>query len=109
MCYNNTMKTKIITLIFACVLMNACAYNPVVDTAGRSGTFTDDMAREITNDIQHCQKLADKNTFRLYDSANQVWGAYFHYATLGIVPPREWKYKTRVQDCLKGRGHSVIK
>ena len=61
MCYNNTMKTKIITLIFACVLMNACAYNPVVDTAGRSGTFTDDMAREITNDIQHCQKLADKN------------------------------------------------
>ena len=37
------MKTKIITLIFACILMNACAYNPVIDTAGRSGTFNDDM------------------------------------------------------------------
>lgn len=109
MCYNNTMKTKIITLIFACVLMNACAYNPVIDTAGRSGTFNDDMAREITNDVQHCQKLADKNTFRLYDSANQIWSAYFHYGTLGIIPQREWKYKTRVQDCLKGRGHSVVK
>lgn len=103
------MKTKIITLIFACIIMNGCAYNPVIDTAGRSGTFNDDMAREITNDIQHCQKLADKNTFRLYDSANQVWGSYFHYATLGIIPLREWKYKTRVQDCLKGRGHSVVK
>ena len=109
MCYNNTMKTKIITLIFACVLMNACAYNPVIDTAGRSGTFTDDMARKITNDVQHCQKLANDNTFRSWDSLQQVWGAYFHYASLGIIPHREWKYKTRVQSCLKGRGHSVVK
>ena len=46
------------TLLFT---LQACAYNPVIDTAGRSGTFNNDMAREITNDVQHCQKLADKN------------------------------------------------
>ena len=97
------------TIILAFLALTNCAYNPVIDTAGRSGTFDSDQAKKITDDIQHCQNLADKNTFRIYDSLNQVWGGYFHYATLGIVPQREWKYKKRVQECLKGRGHSVIK
>jgi hypothetical protein len=95
--------------ILAFLALTNCAYNPVIDTAGRSGTFESDQAKKITDDIQHCQELADKNTFRPYDSLQQVWSGYFHYASLGIIPKREWKYKERVQACLKGRGHSVIK
>ena len=105
----NKETIKKITIACALVMVTNCAYNPVVDTGGRSGTFNSDQAKKITDDIQHCQTLADKNTFRLYDSLNQLWGGYFHYGTLGIVPPREWKYKTRVQECLKGRGHSIVK
>ena len=43
-------------------LLASCAYKPVVDTAGRSGTFNENKAHEITNDIQHCKKLAKNNT-----------------------------------------------
>lgn len=100
---------KQIAIVLALISLTACAYNPKVDTHGRSGTFTEDQASEITNDIQHCRAFADEHTFRLYDTLNQGWGAYFHYATLGIVPKRESVYKRRVDDCLRGRGHSVVR
>ena len=102
-------KLKQITIIGALVFLTNCAYNPKIDTMGRSGTYPTDQAKKITDDIQHCQQFADKNTFRLYDTLNYGWGQYFHIATLGIVPAREMKDKTRVQKCLEGRGHSVIK
>ena len=108
---NNARRdmTKTMIMITAMVMLTNCAYNPKIDTAGRSGTFPDAKAAEITNDIQHCQQFAKENTFRLYDTLNWGWGQYFHIATLGIVPAREMKYKSRVQKCLEGRGHSVIK
>ena len=55
-----------ILLIISLVLLTNCAYKPVIDTAGRSGTFDKDKAKEITNDIQHCDTLAK-------DNVNQVW------------------------------------
>tara|TARA_R110002126_G_scaffold280980_1_gene428632 strand:- start:469 stop:783 length:315 start_codon:yes stop_codon:yes gene_type:complete len=102
-------RLKQITMIMAMALLANCSYNPKIDTMGRSGTYPTDQARKITNDIMLCQQFADKNTFRLYDTLNYGWGQYFHIATLGIIPAREMKYKTRVQQCLEGRGHSVIK
>ena len=56
------MKKTILTLGLLCTLLNACAYKPIIDTAGRSGTFDSDQAKEITNDTQHCDKLAKDNT-----------------------------------------------
>ena len=43
-------------------MLASCSYKPVVDTAGRSGTFNENKAHEITDDLQHCQKLAKNNT-----------------------------------------------
>ena len=100
---------KKILILGTMVMLTNCAYNPKIDTAGRSGTYNEDKGREITNDIQHCKQFADENTFRLYDNVNWAWGQYWHIGTLGIIPARESKYKTRVQKCLAGRGHSVVK
>ena len=47
------MRRLILIMLFA----TSCAYKPVVDTAGKSGTFTEDKAKEITNDLQHCKWL----------------------------------------------------
>ena len=102
---NQRTITIMITLLIS---LTACGYNPKIDTVGRSGTFPDTQAERLTNDIQHCRQYADEHTFRIYDTLNQGWGAYFHYATLGIVPKRESKYRQRVNQCLRGRGHSVI-
>ena len=56
------MKKTMLTLGIVCTLLNACAYKPIIDTAGRSGTFDTDQAKEITNDTQHCQTIAKNNT-----------------------------------------------
>ena len=41
---------KYLFIIIAFAALNACSYKPVIDTAGRSGTFKSDRASEITND-----------------------------------------------------------
>ena len=41
---------KIFWLIPLMLFVTNCAYKPVVDTAGRSGTYNEDKAKEITND-----------------------------------------------------------
>jgi hypothetical protein len=45
------MKKTILTIGLLCTLLQGCAYKPIIDTAGRSGTFNKDKAKEITNDI----------------------------------------------------------
>jgi len=100
---------KISTILLVLMLLTACAYNPVIDTAGRSGTYDEDKAREITNDIQHCRELADEHTIRVWDTWSQAVNLYVTTATLGIIPKKDSEYKKRVKSCLEGRGHSVVK
>ncbi len=100
---------KISTILLVLMLLTACAYNPVIDTAGRSGTYDEDKAREITNDVQHCRELADEHTIRVWDTWSQAVNIYASTVTLGVIPRKQSDYKTRVQRCLEGRGHSVVK
>ena len=91
------MKKTILTLGLLCTLLNACAYKPLIDTAGRSGTFDSDKAKEITNDMQHCKTLAKENTTFVgnivYWSLNQNM---------------DTKYESIMRKCLTKRGHSVL-
>ena len=56
------MKKKILLVTILVGFLNGCAYSPVIDSAGKSGTFNTDQAKEITNDLQHCKTIADNNT-----------------------------------------------
>ena len=78
-------------------LLASCAYKPVVDTAGRSGTFNENKAHEITNDIQHCKKLAKNNTSFL--------GNIIYW--IGSVEA-DTEYQALYRKCLINRGHSVL-
>jgi len=97
-----------ITALLIGLTLAGCSYNPVIDTAGRSGTFPNAQAVEITNDIQHCRKLADEHTIRTLDTVQEGVNMYVSYGTFGIIPRRESTYKVRVRKCLEGRGHSVL-
>ena len=97
------------TIIASMLMLNACPYNPVIDSAGRSGTYNTDQAKEITNDIQHCKTLANTNTNRAVDSVLQASNWYWSTATLGVIPKRTSNYEIIIKECLKGRGHSVVK
>ena len=91
------MKKTILTLGLLCTLLNACAYKPLIDTAGRSGTFNSDKAKEITNDMQHCKTLAKENTTFV---GNIVYWS--------LSPTMDTKKESLIRKCLKGRGHSIL-
>lgn len=86
---------KIILLFLFCY--SCTNYKPIVDSAGRSGTFPTAKAVEITNDLQHCEMLANKNT-----------GFFDNIGHLMTSPTAETKYKMIYKNCMKNRGHSVL-
>ena len=93
------MKSKIICgcLALLGIFLSSCAYNPIIDTAGRSGTFKNTKAVEITNDLQHCKTIAENNTTFL--------GNIFYWS---MSPTMDTKYESLVRKCLSIRGHSVL-
>jgi len=91
------MKKTILTLGLVCTLLNACAYKPIIDTAGKSGTFNTDQAKEITNDMQHCKTLAKNNT--------SFVGNILYWS---LSPTMDSKKESLTRKCLTNRGHSVL-
>ena len=102
------MKKTILTLAISCTLLSACAYKPLIDTAGRSGTFDSDKAKEITNDMQHCKTLAKDNTNFFVESYKVVQNWYLRPSTLWLMPKAEYTNEKLIRNCLLNRGHSVI-
>ena len=101
------MKT-ILLIMLSVSLLQACSYRPIIDTAGRSGTFDSDRANQITNDIILCEELAKKNTNDLVESYKVVHNWYLRPSTLWLMPKAEYTNNKLVRNCLKGRGHNVI-
>ena len=88
---------KILLLAILVAFLNGCAYNPVIDTGGKSGTFNTNQAKEITNDLQHCKTIADNNT--------DFIGNIIYW--IGS-PEAETQHQSIYRKCLVNRGHSVL-
>ena len=88
---------KILAIFVLSLLFSACSFKPVIDTAGRSGTYNEDKAKEITNDKQHCKQIARENS-------NLISNFSFWF----MSPQAETKYTALYRKCLINRGHSVL-
>jgi len=91
------MKKTILLCGLLATLLQGCAYKPIIDTAGRSGTFDSDRANLITDDQLHCKTLAKDNTN--FVSNILYWS---------LSPTMDTKYESIVRKCLTKRGHSVL-
>ncbi len=93
---NNLIRLVFLTLFFG--LLTSCAsYKPLVDTAGRSGTFDEDKAKEISNDLQHCKQMAKDNIS--ITSNISFWL---------MSPTAQTQYEDIYRKCMINRGHSVL-
>ena len=90
------MKTILLCGLLA-TLLQGCSYKPIIDTAGRSGTFDSDRANLITDDQLHCKTLAKDNTN--FVSNILYWS---------LSPTMDTKYESIVRKCLTQRGHSIL-
>ena len=93
------MKKMYLTTMVIFTFLSACAtYSPLIDTAGRSGTFNEERAAQISDDVIICKKLAKENTTLL--SNINFWM---------LSPMGETEYEHIVKTCIKNRGHSLLK
>ena len=88
---------KGIGFLLILISLSNCAYKPIVDTAGRSGTFDEAKAVELTNDLQHCKTIGKENT----NVVTNIW--YW-----SVSPTMDTKYEAIVRKCLSNRGHSIL-
>ncbi len=92
------MKKMLRMIGVVCTLLSACtSYTPIMDTSGRSGTFNESKAEEITNDLQHCKMIAKENS------------SFLSNIIFWIESPKaETKHESIYRKCLSHRGHSVL-
>ena len=91
------MKKTILTYAIFVAFLQGCSYKPIIDTAGRSGTFDISKAEEITNDMQHCKTLAKDNVNFVSNISYWV-----------LSPSMDTKFESIYRKCLTKRGHSVL-
>ncbi len=92
----NLIRLVFLTIFFG--LLTSCAsYKPLVDTAGRSGTYNEDKAKEISNDLQHCKQMAKDNIS--ITSNISFWL---------MSPTAQTQYEDIYRKCMINRGHSVL-
>ena len=91
------MKKILLITLFLGLLTSCASYKPIVDTGGRSGTFDEDKAKEISNDLQHCKQMAKDNT-------NITSNISFWL----MSPTAQTQYEDIYRKCMINRGHSVL-
>ena len=91
------------------LMITSCSYqNPVIDTAGRSGTFDESRADHITNDLHHCKMIAKQNTNNLLEGFKVVHNWYVRPSLLFLPDEMEYTYEPMVNKCMTLRGHAVL-
>jgi hypothetical protein len=92
----NLIRLILFTLLLG-FLTSCASYKPIVDTAGRSGTYNEDKAKEISNDLQHCKQIAKENTNTLSNIGFWL-----------MSPTAQTQYEDIYRKCMVNRGHSVL-
>ena len=95
-------------LFLIMLLITSCAYNPIIDTAGKSGSFDESRADQITNDLQHCKTLAKENTNDVLEGLKVVHNWYIRPSLLFLPDKMDYTYNTMVNKCMTMRGHAVL-
>mgnify|MGYP001396483033 FL=1 len=91
------------------LMITSCSYqDPVIDTAGRSGTFDESKADQITNDLHHCKMIAKQNTNNLLEGFKLVHNWYVRPSLFFLPDEMEYTYEPMVNKCMTLRGHAVL-
>jgi len=101
------MKT-LLSLILILLLGNCSTYKPVVDTAGRSGTFPNAKAEQITDDTILCTKFAENTLSDSQEFQGWLIDNIFRPASLGVVSKADDTRKNYTRKCMINRGHSIL-
>lgn len=101
------MEKKII-LIFTALILSACStnYEPLVDSRGKSSANLDSSMNRYHDDLETCRAIADDNSNEFINGSKVVYNK-MRWRVLWLSPELKTK-KDIVNNCMKGRGYSVL-
>jgi hypothetical protein len=102
------MKKEISLILILLSLTSCSTYKPVVDTAGRSGTFPNAKAEQVTDDTILCTKFAENTLSDSQEFQGWLIDNIFRPASLGVVSKADDTRKNYIRKCMTNRGHSVL-
>ena len=102
------MKKQILLGLILLNLTSCYTYKPVVDTAGRSGTFPHAKAEQVTDDTILCTKFAENTLSDSQEFQGWLIDNFFRPASFGVVGKADDTRKNYIRKCMTNRGHSVL-
>ena len=102
------MKKQILLGLILLNLTSCYTYKPVVDTAGRSGTFPHAKAEQVTDDTILCTKFAENTLSNSQEFEGWLIDNFFRPLSLGVVAKADDTRKNYIRKCMTNRGHSVL-
>ena len=101
------MEKKII-LIFTALILSACStnYEPLVDSRGKSSANLESSMDRYHDDLETCRAIADDNSNEFINGSKVVYNK-MRWRVLWLSPELKTK-KDIVNNCMKGRGYSVL-
>ena len=102
------MKKEISLILILLSLTSCYTYKPVVDTAGRSGTFPNAKAEQITDDTILCTKFAENTLSDSQEFQGWLIDNILRPASLGVVSKADDTRKNYIRKCMINRGHSIL-
>ena len=102
------MRKMMIVIVASLTLLQGCVPNMVVHTGGRSGTFNESTAKNLTANINDCNDIVNKNVIQTLDYSKYVMRKYWEAVSLGLIKAGEPKSKTMKRKCLETLGHAVL-
>ena len=100
------MDKKII--LFIALTLSACStnYTPLVDSKGKSSANFNSSMNNYHDDLETCRAIADDNTNDFINGSKVVYNK-MRWRILWLSPELKTK-KNIVNNCMKGRGYSIL-
>ena len=101
------MEKKII-IVFTALILSACStnYEPLVDSRGKSSANLDSSMDRYHDDLETCRAIADDNSNEFINGSKVVYNK-MRWRVLWLSPELKTK-KDIVNNCMKGRGYSIL-
>ena len=104
------MRKMMIVIVASLTLLQGCArnYQPIVDSKGMTGAYSNSRASEITDDIDRCKNLGKENTSAVVENGKIIYNVWWRASTLWLADKLEYNYPKIYRNCMNNRGHSVV-
>ena len=106
--YRWLFRVSMILLLLICgaVFLAGCSTTPIVDSRGKSSANIEGTAERYHDDYYTCVSIVDDNTNAFVDTSKVVYNK-LRWRVLWLSPKLQTK-KDLVNNCLEGRGYSVL-